>query len=152
MARLNAGDLAPDFALESEAGTVRLSDFSGRRVVLYFYPKDDTKGCTAQACEYRDNQESFAAADVPVLGISPDSVDSHRKFREKYDLNFTLLSDLDHEVAEAYGVWVEKRMYGRTYMGIERSSFVIGADGRLEQARYKVKSTGDAASALAALG
>ena len=152
MPRLAPGDAAPDFALESDdGGTVRLSDLRGTRVVLYFYPKDDTSGCTAQACEYRDLNEDFTAAGARVLGVSPDPLASHERFRRKHGLNFTLLSDPDHAVAEAYGVWVEKAMYGRRYMGVERSSFVIGPDGAIEEALYKVKATGNARAALDAV-
>lgn len=153
MARLEPGDPAPDFTLEADDGsTVTLSDLRGERVVLYFYPKDGTKGCTTQACEYRDAHEAFSAAGARVLGISPDPISSHRKFRAAEDLPFTLLSDPEHAVAEAYGVWVEKSMYGNTFMGVERSSFVVGPDGTLEQALYKVKSSGNAAAMLAAIG
>ncbi|MEQ8834988.1 MAG: thioredoxin-dependent thiol peroxidase [Miltoncostaeaceae bacterium] len=152
MARLDVGDPAPDFSLQADDGsTVTLSGLRGGRVVIYFYPKDATPGCTTQACEYRDAAPDFEAAGATVLGISPDPVASHQRFAAKQGLNFPLLSDPEHEVAEAYGVWVQKSMYGKTYMGIERSSFVIGADGTIEQARYKVKSKGDAAGALAAL-
>lgn len=152
MARLEVGDPAPDFSLQADDGsTVTLSELRGRRVVIYFYPKDATKGCTTQACEYRDAAPEFEAAGASVFGISPDPIDSHRRFAEKEGLNFRLLSDPEHEAAERYGVWVQKSMYGRTFMGIERSSFVIAADGTVEQARYKVKSSGDAAGSLAAV-
>jgi thioredoxin-dependent peroxiredoxin len=140
---IGQGDEAPDFTLPSDDGSeVRLSDFRGRRVVLYFYPKDDTSGCTAQACELRDDLPRFEALDAVVMGVSPDPVSSHVKFRDKYDLNFPLLADEDHAVAEAYGVWKEKSMYGRTYMGIERSTFVIDPEGRIEQAWRNVKARG----------
>jgi thioredoxin-dependent peroxiredoxin len=152
MSRLAPGDPAPDFALESDDGsTVRLADLAGQRVVVYFYPKDDTTGCTAQACEYRDLHDDFTQAGARVLGVSPDPLASHERFRQKYGLNFTLLSDPDHSAAEAYGVWVEKSNYGRTYMGIERSAFVIGPDGTIEQAFYKVKAKGNAGAVLEAL-
>ena len=152
MARLETGDPAPDFTLEADDGsTVTLSALRGRRVVLYFYPKDATPGCTTQACEYRDAHADFEGAGARVLGISPDPVASHRRFREAQGLPFPLLSDPDHAVAEAYGVWVEKSMYGRTFMGIERSSFVIGPDGAVEQALYGVRSSGNAAAVLSAL-
>lgn len=147
-----AGDIAPDFTLPNQDGTpVRLSDFRGRRVVLYFYPKDDTSGCTTQACEIRDRIDEFDAKDAVVLGVSPDPVDSHRKFREKYDLPFTLLADTDHAVAEAYGVWKEKSMYGRTYWGNERTTFVIGPDGRIEQVLARVKPAAHAGDVLSLL-
>jgi thioredoxin-dependent peroxiredoxin len=149
MARLEAGRPAPAFSLQADDGsTVGLADLAGTTVVLYFYPKDDTTGCTAEACEFRDLQPDYAAAGARVLGVSPDPLASHAKFRDKHGLGFTLLSDPDHEVAEAYGVWVEKSRYGRTYMGVERSTFVIGPDGTLEQALYKVKPEGHAASVL----
>ena len=147
------GSVAPDFTLPSDAGdSVRLSSLRGRKVVLYFYPKDDTSGCTAQACELRDALPRFDVAGVVVLGVSPDPVASHRRFREKYGLNFPLLSDEDHAVAETYGVWVEKRLYGRRYMGIERSTFLIGEDGRVLEAWRKVNPTGHAELVAAALG
>ena len=143
---IDTGDAAPDFALPADDGsTVSLSDFRGRRLVLYFYPKDDTSGCTAQACELRDDLPAFSALGVDVVGVSPDSVASHVKFKTKYDLNFPLLADENHTLAEAYGVWQEKSMYGRKYMGIVRSTFLIGADGRIEGAWRKVKPRGHAA-------
>ncbi len=149
MARLEAGQPAPDFSLQADDGsTVGLSDLRGTTVALYFYPKDDTTGCTAQACEFRDAAADYDAAGVRVIGVSPDPLTSHEKFRDKYDLPFTLLSDPEHTAAEAYGVWVEKSMYGRTYMGVERSTFVIGPDGVLSAALYKVKPRGHAASVL----
>jgi peroxiredoxin Q/BCP len=153
MSRLQAGQPAPDFALEADDGTtVRLSDLRGQTVVLYFYPKDDTSGCTAQACEFRDLGPGYRASGVRVLGVSPDSLASHSRFRAKHGLDFTLLSDPDHQVAEAYGVWVEKSMYGRRYMGIERSTFVIDAAGDLAQALYGVRSKGNAAQVLDLVG
>jgi peroxiredoxin Q/BCP len=146
---LDVGQLAPDFTLPADDGsTVRLSDFRGKRVVLYFYPKDDTSGCTAQACEYRDVLPQLQEAGAVVLGVSPDSIASHVKFKRKYDLNFPLLSDEDHGVAEAYGVWKEKSMYGRTYFGIERSTFLIDEEGKLLRVFRKVKAKGDASLAL----
>lgn len=133
------GDPAPDFTLPADDGSeVGLSDHRGRRVLIYFYPKDDTPGCTAQACDLRDDLSRFEDADVVVLGISPDPVESHRKFKEKYGLNFPLLADEDHEVAEAYEVWKKKQMYGREYMGVERSSFLVDPEGRLEKVWRKV--------------
>ena len=137
---LSIGDPAPPFSLSDDTGaTVSLADLAGRRVVLYFYPKDDTSGCTAQACALRDDWSAVEALDVALFGVSPDSAASHVKFRAKYDLPFPLLVDADHATAEAYGVWVEKSMYGKKYMGIERSTFVIGPDGRLEHILRKVK-------------
>jgi len=149
MARLEPGQPAPDFSLQADDGsTVSLSDLAGSTIALYFYPKDDTTGCTAQACEFRDMRADYDAAGVRVIGVSPDPLKSHVKFRDKYALPFTLLSDPDHVTAEAYGVWVEKSMYGKTYMGVERSTFVIGPDGVIVQALYKVKPKGHAASLL----
>lgn len=152
MPRLAAGDPAPDFSLPADDGsTVSLSDLAGQRFVLYFYPKDMTSGCTTEACEFRDLAPEYDAAGVRVIGVSPDPVASHVKFRDAHGLPFTLLSDPDHAAAEAYGVWVEKSMYGRTYMGIERSTFVIGPDGRIERALYRVRPKGHAASVLEAV-
>jgi peroxiredoxin Q/BCP len=148
------GEQAPDFALESDAGeTVRLSGLRGRPVVLYFYPKDDTPGCTAQACGIRDAYGEFERAGAVVLGVSPDSVSRHVKFRDKYELPFTLLADPTHEVSELYGVWGEKRYMGRTYMGVRRSTFVIGPDGTVEKVMHDVKPathTDDVLAVLAA--
>ena len=139
------GTQAPDFTLASDdRGDVTLSDLRGRKVVLYFYPKDDTSGCTAQACELRDALPRFEGVDAVILGVSPDSVASHAKFRKKYGLNFALLADEDHAVAEAYGVWQEKSLYGRTYMGIERSTFLIDEKGVVMEAWRKVKAQGHA--------
>jgi len=147
------GDPAPPFALPADDGsTLSLADLAGQRVVLYFYPKDDTGGCTTEACEFRDLAADFDATGSRVIGVSPDPVRSHVRFRDKHGLPFTLLSDPDHAVAEAYGVWVQKSMYGRTYMGVERSTFVIGPDGTIEQALRKVKPKGHAASVLGLLG
>lgn len=146
------GSPAPDFTLPSDTeGDVTLSDFRGRPVVLYFYPKDDTSGCTRQACGIRDSLPRFDEVDAVVLGVSPDSVESHAKFRAKHDLNFPLLADEDHEVSQAYGVWKEKQMYGNTYMGIERSTFLIDADGVVQEAWRKVRPKGHAEKVLTAL-
>ena len=137
--KLKVGDLAPDFELPSDTGEpVRLSDLRGRRVVLYFYPKDDTSGCTTQACGFRDAYPEIEEANAVVLGVSPDGVKSHQKFKSKHNLPFTLLVDEDHAVAEAYGVWGEKSMYGKKYMGINRSHFVIDEEGRLVDVQVKV--------------
>jgi peroxiredoxin Q/BCP len=149
---IEKGDRAPDFTLPSdEGGRVSLGDFEGRRFVLYFYPKDNTPGCTKQACDLRDGMPSFDALGVAVVGVSPDGIASHKKFKAKYDLNFTLLADEDHEVAEAYGVWKEKSMFGRKYWGIERSTFLIGPDGRVEEVWRRVSPRGHAEMVAARL-
>ncbi len=146
------GSPAPDFTLGTDTGdTISLSSLRGSHVVLYFYPKDGTSGCTTQACGIRDAWADFEATGAVVLGVSPDSEASHVKFRAKHDLPFTLLADPDHAVAEAYGVWVEKSMYGKTYMGVERSTFVIGPDGTVVRALRKVKPTEHAAQVLEVL-
>lgn len=133
-------DVAPEFALTADDGTtVRLSDLHGRKVVLYFYPKDNTPGCTRQACDVRDAFARFEQRGAVVLGVSPDSVESHRKFREKYNLPFRLLADPDHAVADAYEVWKEKRFMGRTYWGNERTTFVIDEQGRIAKVFPRVK-------------
>jgi thioredoxin-dependent peroxiredoxin len=134
------GDSAPDFELPDQDGaTHKLADYAGKNVVLYFYPKADTPGCTVQACGVRDRGKDYAAANAVVLGVSPDAPKKLRKFADKHGLPFTLLGDEDHAVAEKYGVWVEKSMYGRTYMGNERSTFVIGPDGRIKTVFRRVK-------------
>jgi peroxiredoxin Q/BCP len=149
---VDEGTAAPDFELESDAGErVRLSALRGRPVVLYFYPKDDTPGCTLQACDIRDAWAEFEARGAAVLGVSPDPVSSHVKFRDKYELPFTLLADPEHEVAETYGVWVEKEMAGKTYMGIERSTFVIDAEGNVASVMRRVKPDAHADDVLAVL-
>jgi peroxiredoxin Q/BCP len=137
---LEVGDQAPDFTLSDQHGEpVSLSSLRGRSVVLYFYPKADTPGCTAQACGVRDHRADYSEAGAVVLGVSPDPVRSVAKFDDKYGLGFPLLADEDHAVAEAYGVWVEKSMYGRTYLGNERTTFVIGPDGVIQQVFRSVK-------------
>lgn len=137
---LAENDRAPDFRLPDQEGTEHdLSDFLGRKVILYFYPKDDTSGCTKQACGLRDRSAEIETHGAIVLGVSPDSVASHRKFADKYGLPFTLLSDEGHEVADRYGVWQEKSMYGRTYWGIVRTTFVIDEEGRISKILPKVK-------------
>jgi len=147
------GTMAPDFTLPSDdQGDVTLSSYRGRKVVLYFYPKDDTSGCTTQACELRDALPRFHGIDAVILGVSPDTVESHARFRKKYGLNFPLLSDADHAVSEAYGVWKEKSMYGRTYMGVERSTFLIDEAGRVTEAWRSVKAAGHAQRVAEALG
>ncbi len=140
MERLAVGDIAPDFTLTSDEGTeVSSADLAGTRYVLYFYPKDDTPGCTTQACDLRDSWSRVTGTGVTLFGVSPDSVKSHAKFRAKYDLPYRLLSDEGHRLAEAYGVWIEKTFAGRTYFGNERSTFVIGPDGRVEHVLAAVK-------------
>jgi thioredoxin-dependent peroxiredoxin len=146
---LKENDVAPDFTVPDQDGKpVSLSDFRGRKVVLYFYPKDDTSGCTTQACDLRDHAEEFDARDAVVLGVSPDSATSHTRFREKYELPFTLLADTDHALATKYGVWVEKKNYGRTYWGNERTTFVIGEDGRIRKILPRVKPAEHVAQVL----
>ena len=147
------GAPAPDFELQSDEGeTVTLSALRGKPVVLYFYPKDDTPGCTTEACEFRDAYDRFRDQGVEILGVSPDTEASHQKFKSKYELPFTLLADPDHHAAEAYGVWKEKRNYGKTYMGIERSTFVIVADGKVAKAIRGIRPAGHAAAVLETLG
>ena len=146
-----AGKLAPAFSLTNDAGKkVSLKDFRGKRVILYFYPTDDTPGCTTQACAFRDAEANFSKADAVVLGVSKDDVKSHQKFKAKYKLNFPLLAD-DAGVTEAYGVWKEKNMYGRKYMGIERSTFLIGEDGKVRAEWRKVSVPGHADEVIKAL-
>ncbi|HEX8857308.1 MAG TPA: thioredoxin-dependent thiol peroxidase [Thermoleophilaceae bacterium] len=150
---LEAGEKAPDFELQNQDGEpVRLSDLRGRTVVLYFYPKADTPGCTTQACGIRDRSGEYVDAGATVIGVSPDDVGAVKKFADKYSLDFTLLADPDHAVAEAYGVWGEKKNYGRTYMGINRSTFIIGADGTIERVFPKVSPKTHDDVVLAALG
>jgi peroxiredoxin Q/BCP len=149
---IHEGEQAPDFTLESDAGEqVSLADLRGKPVVLYFYPKDDTPGCTAQACGIRDAYEAFEQAGAVVLGVSPDSVKKHVKFKDKYDLPFTLLADPEHELAERYGVWGEKTYMGKSYMGISRTTFVIDADGVIAKVFENVKPLTHADDVLAAL-
>ena len=149
---LKENDLAPKFTLEADDGSkVRLADLRGRTVVLYFYPKDDTPGCTKEACEFRDHTRAIDKSGAVVLGVSPDSVASHKRFREKYGLDFRLLADPAHKVAEAYGVWQRKSMYGRKYWGIVRTTFVINERGRIARIFEKVKPAGHAAEVLSVL-
>jgi peroxiredoxin Q/BCP len=149
---VSEGAPAPELTLESDEGEkVSLADFRGKPVVLYFYPKDNTSGCTTQACGIRDAWSDFESAGAVVLGVSPDGVASHRQFKADFELPFTLLADPDHRTAEDYGVWVEKSRYGRTYMGIRRSTFVIGPDGSVVKALYDVKPATHAADVLALL-
>jgi peroxiredoxin Q/BCP len=150
--RIEEGQQAPDFELASDAGErVRLSDLRGRPVVLYFYPRDDTAGCTKEACGFRDVYSEFEERGAVVLGVSPDDEASHVRFKEKHSLPFTLLADPKHEASEAYGAWREKKNYGKTYWGVHRSTFVIGPDGTVVRAIYGVKPAGHAEQVLAAL-
>ncbi len=140
MTRLSVGDQAPAFEMTADDGSVVSNEsLAGRRYVLYFYPKDDTPGCTAQACDLRDNWSRVTALDAEVFGVSPDSVKSHVKFCEKYALPYRLLSDTGHATAEAFGVWIEKKFAGRTYFGNERTTFIVGPDGRIEHVLAQVK-------------
>jgi peroxiredoxin Q/BCP len=149
---VSEGQPAPEFTLEDDTGeTVSLSDFRGKPVVLYFYPKDDTPGCTAQACGIRDAYGEFEQAGAVVLGVSPDKVGKHVKFKEKYDLPFTLLADPEHEVAERYGVWGEKKYMGRSYLGVNRTTFLVAPDGTVAKVMHDVKPDSHADDVLAAL-
>jgi peroxiredoxin Q/BCP len=148
---VKSGDKAPDFTLSTDGnGKVTLSKLKGKKVILYFYPKDDTSGCTAEACGFRDNLPKFGRTDATVIGISRDSVASHDKFKKKYELPFMLASDEDGKVCEAYGTWVEKSMYGRKYMGIERATFLIDPKGVVRNVWRKVKVPGHVDEVLAA--
>jgi peroxiredoxin Q/BCP len=150
---LQEGTIAPDFTLPSDGGgEVSLSDYRGKKVVLYFYPKDNTSGCTTEACNFRDDYSHIIAAGAAVLGVSPDSVKSHDGFKLKLSLPFALLSDPEHEVAEMYGAWGEKKMYGRTYMGIIRSTFIIDEERRIIKVFPKVKVKNHSQEVLEVLG
>ncbi|MEX1022406.1 MAG: thioredoxin-dependent thiol peroxidase [Dehalococcoidia bacterium] len=149
---LEAGEQAPDFALQDQDGkTHRLADYAGRTVVLYFYPRDDTPGCTKEACSFRDHHDAIEEAGAVVLGVSTDDADAHQKFREKYDLPFPLLVDDGAEVAKHYGAWGEKMLYGKTVIGMTRSTFVIGPDGRLTKVWKQVKAEGHGQQVLGVL-
>ncbi|MFB3904427.1 MAG: thioredoxin-dependent thiol peroxidase [Acidobacteriota bacterium] len=153
MAKINVGDNAPDFTARTDQGqTIRLSDFRGRKVILYFYPKDDTSGCTMQACSFRDSYPDIEEQNAVVLGVSPDNEKSHQKFKTKYGLPFTLLVDEDHAIAEKYGAWGEKSRYGRKYQGVIRSHFVINEAGEVVGVQYNVSPKESAEKALASLG
>ncbi|MGB0604811.1 MAG: thioredoxin-dependent thiol peroxidase [Candidatus Latescibacterota bacterium] len=149
---LSIGDPAPDFTLsDADGNSVSLSDFKGQKVVLYFYPKDDTPGCTKEACGFRDAQDDYMDVNAVVIGVSPDSEKSHQRFRDKYDLPFLLLADRERQAIEGYDVWKEKNMYGKKYMGVERSTFIIDEDGILLEIMRKVKVDGHVQSVLASL-
>lgn len=150
MATLNVGDKAPEISGKDQHGnTVSLADFKGKKLVLYFYPKDDTPGCTAEACNLRDNYEEIKKAGYEILGVSPDDAKSHTKFITKFELPFSLLADTEKATAEAYGVWVEKSMYGRKYMGVNRSTFIIDEKGKIERIIEKVDTKNHTAQILA---
>lgn len=146
---LEVGDVAPNFEAEDETGKKHtLKDYRGKTVILYFYPKDNTSGCTVEACDFRDQQPQFSKKGAIVLGVSPDSAKSHQGFKNKHSLSFPLLADEDKSLCQSYGVWKEKSMYGRKYMGVERSTFVIGPDGRIKDLTRKVKVPGHAEEIL----
>lgn len=150
MATLNVGDKAPEISGKDQHGnSVSLADFKGKKLVLYFYPKDDTPGCTAEACNLRDNYEEIKKAGYEILGVSPDDSKSHTKFITKFELPFSLLADTEKATAEAYGVWVEKSMYGRKYMGVNRSTFIIDEKGKIERIIEKVDTKNHTAQILA---
>jgi thioredoxin-dependent peroxiredoxin len=152
MAKLEEGAQAPTFTLPDQDGDpVSLDDFKGGKVLVYFYPADDTPGCTKEACQFNDNLAGFQAAGVPVIGISPDNAASHQRFRSKYGLRFPLLTDADHTVMDAWGAWGEKTSYGRTSVGVLRSTFLLDEDGRVERVWHNVKADGHAASVLSQL-
>jgi peroxiredoxin Q/BCP len=149
---LKPGDKAPEITLDTDSGEhFKLSSLTGKNVVLYFYPKADTPGCTKESCEFRDTSSKFKAANTVIVGVSPDASKAQAKFKDKFDLPFTLLADVDHKAAEAYGVWKEKSMYGKKYMGIERTTFIIGPDGLIKRVFPKVKVDGHAEEVLAAV-
>jgi peroxiredoxin Q/BCP len=149
---IETGIPAPDFELPDEADKVhRLADYRGKQVLLYFYPKDDTPGCTTEACNFRDDYSAYQEAGVVILGVSPDSSKKHTKFKAKYELPFTLLADIDHQVCELYGVWGPKKFMGREYEGVHRTTFLIGADGTIQYVFEKVKPANHSAEILALL-
>lgn len=152
MSDLQPGDKAPDFSMPTNEGnTVSLKEYAGRRLVLYFYPKDDTPGCTKEACSFRDNLPHFETIDAAILGVSKDNVAKHEKFIKKFDLNFPLAADEDGSVCEAYGTWIEKSMYGRKYMGIDRATFLIDEEGKIARIWRKVSVTGHTEDVLKAI-
>jgi peroxiredoxin Q/BCP len=153
MGKLDAGDEAPAFTLPDQDGKpVSLKDFAGSQVVVYFYPRDDTPGCTKEACQFNDNLHAFSRAGVAVLGISADKAEKHQAFRRKYGLTFPLLTDADHSVGDAYGAWGEKTLYGKKSIGVIRSTFLIDPKGKVARAWYHVKADGHAAKVLAEIG
>jgi peroxiredoxin Q/BCP len=153
MATLNIGDQAPAFSAQNQNGeSISLSDFVGKTVILYFYPKDDTPGCTAEACNFRDNYEALSAKGFVVIGVSTDDEKSHTKFVNKYNLPFNLLADTDKQIVEAYGVWVEKSMYGKTYMGTARKTFIIDPQGKISHIIEKVDTKNSSQQVLDLLG
>lgn len=152
MSNLNAGDKAPEFSLPTDGnGEITLSDFKGQKVVLYFYPKDNTPGCTTESCNFRDEKKDFEKLNTAIIGISKDSVKKHDNFKAKYDLNFPLASDEESDVCERYGVWTEKSMYGKKFLGIERSTFLIDENGKIEKIWRKVKVNGHVDEVKAAI-
>ena len=153
MTKLDEGDRAPAFTLPDQDGTkVSLKDFAGKQVVVYFYPADDTPGCTKEACQFNDNLRAFSRAGVAVVGVSPDDAAKHTKFRTKYGLKFPLLTDADHKVMERYGAWGEKTLYGKKTVGVIRSTFLVGPDGKVQRAWHHVRADGHADKVLAELG
>ncbi len=153
MTKLDEGDRAPAFTLPDQDGTrVSLKDFAGKQVVVYFYPADDTPGCTKEACQFNDNLRAFSRAGVAVVGVSPDDATRHTKFRSKYGLKFPLLTDADHKAMERYGAWGEKTLYGKKTVGVIRSTFLVGPDGKVQRAWYNVRADGHAEKVLAEIG
>ncbi len=153
MANLKEGDSAPEISLDTDSGQhFELSSLKGRNVVLYFYPKADTPGCTKEACDFKASTQKFGKANTAIVGVSPDASKAQAKFKSKFDLPFTLLADVGHKAAEDYGVWTEKSMYGKKYMGIERTTFVIDPEGKIKKIFPKVKVDGHAEEVLAAIG
>ena len=152
MPELHQGDLAPDIKLDTDSGDpFTLASLRGKNVVLYFYPKADTPGCTKESCEFRDTSEKFGKANTVIVGVSPDASKAQAKFKDKFDLPFTLLADTEHKAAEDYGVWKEKSMYGKKYMGVDRTTFVIDGEGKIKKIFPKVKVEGHAEEVLAAV-
>lgn len=153
MPELHEGELAPSISLQTDSGEAfELSSLKGQNVVLYFYPKADTPGCTKESCEFRDTSEKLTVANTVIVGVSPDTTKAQAKFKQKFNLPFVLLADVNHEAAEAYGVWKEKSMYGKKYMGVDRTTFVIDGEGNIKKIFPKVKVEGHAAEVLAAVG